>query len=256
MVVSLPIQTISQLRLFMQHHVFAVWDFMLLLKALQHQVAPSGCPWLPARHPHVAYLIHQLIADEECDCLPPELGGPLHLSHFEIYLLAMEQIGADTVPIKTVLEAVMSDGFEAGLKHPIIPKPSQRFMATTQMIIKSDKPHLLAAAFCYGREQLVPGLFRRLRDQLVAIDLRAPILLWYLERHITLDGESHGPLAEQMVMELCSGHAASLDGVAALRPHLEKDRAMFWGSIARTLESSLSSTRSALPSTHTAKVLG
>jgi hypothetical protein len=50
----LPIQTIGQLRLLMQHHVFAVWDFTLLLKSLQEQIAPMGSPLLPSHHPLAA----------------------------------------------------------------------------------------------------------------------------------------------------------------------------------------------------------
>ncbi len=240
MAASLPIQTMAQLRLFMQHHVFAVWDFMLLLKALQQQLAPSGSPWLPSPHPRAAGLINQLIAEEECDCLPVQLGGPCHLSHFEIYLLAMEEVGADTAPIKAVLQLVTSDGVEVALTHPAIPQPSQRFIAGTQVVIRSAKAHLLAAAFCYGREQLVSGLFRDLRDQLVGASLHAPILLWYLERHIALDGDSHGPLAEDIVIELCKRQPLKLDEVAALRTCVEQDRATFWGDIACILELSTS----------------
>ena len=245
MAASLPIQTMGQLRLFMQHHVFAVWDFMLLLKALQQQLAPSGSPWLPPPHPRAAGLINQLIAEEECDCLPVQLGGPSHLIHFEIYLLAMEEVGADTDPIKAVLKLVTSDGLEVALKYPAIPQPSQRFMAATQVVIRSAKAHLLAAAFCYGREQLVSGLFRELRDQLVGAALHAPILLWYLERHIALDGDSHGPLAEEMVMELCLHQPSKLDEVTALRTRVEKERAALWRDIALILEPSPRANQSA-----------
>jgi len=240
MAASLPIQTMAQLRLFMQHHVFAVWDFMLLLKALQQQLAPSGSPWLPSPHPRAAGLINQLIAEEECDCLPVQLGGPCHLSHFEIYLLAMEEVGADTAPIKAVLQLVSSDGLEVALKHPAIPQPSQCFMAANQVVVESAKAHLLAAAFCYGREQLVSTLFRELRDQLVGACLHAPILHWYLERHIALDGDSHGPMAEDVVIELCKNQPLKLNEVAALRIRVEQERATFWGDIAFTLESSTS----------------
>lgn len=224
---SLPIQTMAQLRLFTQHHVFAVWDFMLLLKTLQQQLTPSGSPWLPTRHTRCAGLINRLVAEEECDCLPVQLGGPSHLSHFEIYFLAMEEIGADTAPIKSVLQTVISDGLEAAHIHPAIPQPSQRFMAATQVVIRSAKSHLHAAAFCYGREQLVSGLFRELCDQLIEASLHAPILLLYLERHIALDGESHGPLAEEMVMELCQHQPLRLNEITALRTRVEQERATF-----------------------------
>ena len=82
------------LRCFMEQHVFAVWDFMCLLKALQQQLAPSGSPWLPAEHPCFAGLINRLVMEEETDLLPVDFGGPLELSHFQIYRRAMQEVGA------------------------------------------------------------------------------------------------------------------------------------------------------------------
>ena len=102
------IVSIADLRVFVEQHVFVVWDFMLLLKALQQHLAPSGVPWVPPRYPRSAGLINSLVAEEECDCLPEALGGPLHLSHFGIYRRAMEEIGADTTAIDAVLQQAMA----------------------------------------------------------------------------------------------------------------------------------------------------
>ena len=63
------IVSIAHLRVFVEQHVFVVWDFMLLLKALQQHLAPSGVPWVPPRYPRSAGLINSLVAEEECDCL-------------------------------------------------------------------------------------------------------------------------------------------------------------------------------------------
>lgn len=235
MVQPLVIQSLPQLRLFMEHHVFAVWDFMLLLKSLQQHLAPSGVPWSPPPYPGVVGLINSLVAEEECDLLPAAFGGPLSLSHFSIYRLAMQEVGASTGPIDAVLAVAASQGLESALGHPAIPEPARRFMASGFELIRAGDPCLLAASFCYGRELLVPDLFRSLREQLLRRNLHAPLLIWYLERHITLDGNSHGPLAETMVSELCGGRPAALKVVAALRPLVVRERQIFWGSIADSI---------------------
>lgn len=232
----LLIKSLPQLRLFTEHHVFAVWDFMQLLKSLQQLLAPADVPWVPPRYPRGAGLINELVATEECDCLPVELGGPRHLSHFSIYRAAMEEIGADTSSIDAVLAVVSQLGFGRAILHPAIPEPARRFMQSTQSVINSAQPHLLAAAFCYGRELLVPNLFRGLLDQLRLHQLHAPILSWYFERHIALDGDSHGPLAEQMVTELCGGRSAAMREVDLVRNRVVRERDLFWESIAEALQ--------------------
>jgi hypothetical protein len=225
---ELPIHTLAQLQQFMQHHVYAVWDFTLLLKALQQQLSSAG-------HPQALALISQLASEEESDWLPEHCGGPCQLSHFEIYLLAMEEIGADTATIRTVVALAAREGLAAALAHPAIPAPSRRFMASTQALIRSGQAHLPAAAFCYGREQLVPVLFRQLRQQLTAADLQAPTLAWYLDRHIDLDGDQHGALAEQMVLDLCRDNQAAQREVMEVRPLVERERALFWSGISACL---------------------
>ena len=224
----LRIQTMDQLQQFMQHHVYAVWDFTLLLKALQQQLLSAG-------HLEALALIAQLVSEEESDWLPERCGGPCQLSHFEIYLLAMEEIGADTAAIRAVVARAAREGLAVALAHPAIPAPSRRFMASTQAVIRSGQAHLLAAAFCYGREQLVPTLFRHLQEQLTAADLQAPTLAWYLDRHIGLDGDQHGPLAEQMVLDLCRDNPTAQRAVKALRHRVEQERALFWWGMGESL---------------------
>lgn len=232
---SLRITTLDQLRLFMEHHVFAVWDFMLLLKSLQQQIAPSGTPWLPPKHPVIAGLVNSLVAEEECDCLPAELGGPIHLSHFSIYRRAMQEIGADYHAIDAVLATAQRNGLHHALLHPLIPAPSKVFIRSTLDIIQSGQAHLMAAAFCYGRECLVPDLFKQLVTQIRQNNLHAPSLIWYLERHIILDGDSHGPLAERMVQELCENDIKRFQEVEAMKCRVLEQRNSLWNSIAEAL---------------------
>ena len=229
------ITSIADLRLFMEHHVFAVWDFMLLLKSLQQHLAPSGVPWVPPRHPEIAGLVNSLVAEEECDVLPDSLGEPLHLCHFAIYRRAMVEIGADTVVIDAVLQQASRGDLAGAVRHRGIPASSARFLRTTQELISSGEVHALAAAFAYGRELLVPDLFRGLLDRLIVLELPCPTLRWYLERHITLDGDSHGPLAETMVLTLAGNDPVAHQTVQTVRRQVLADRAAFWDAIALQL---------------------
>lgn len=225
------IDSIAHLRLFVEHHVFAVWDFMLLLKALQQHLAPSGAPWAPPPHPRIAGLINSLVAEEECDCLPDHLGGPLHLSHFAIYRRAMEEIDADTSVIDAVLVQAMAGDLHGSVCHPSIPDAARRFLRTTQDLIRAGEVDALAAAFTYGRELIVPDLFRSLLARLRLINLPCPTLCWYLERHIELDGDIHGPLAEQMVEALIGCDPMARDRVERVRSRVIGDRHCFWNAV-------------------------
>ena len=230
---SLPqaITSIADLRLFMEHHVFAVWDFMLLLKTLQQHLAPSGVPWVPPTHPEIAGLVNSLVAEEECDLLPENLGGPVHLSHFAIYRRAMVEIDANTAVIDAVLQQASRGDLAGAVRHRGIPAPSARFLRNTQELIYSGEVHALAAAFAYGRELLVPDLFRGLLDRLTVLELPCPTLRWYLERHIVLDGDSHGPLAETMVLTLAGNDPAEHQKVQTVRRQVLADRSAFWDAI-------------------------
>ena len=233
------IHCLDQLQTFVEHHVFAVWDFMLLLKALQQHLAPSGVPWRPPAHPKIAGLINALVAEEECDCLPEALGGPRHLSHFAIYRLAMQEIGADTTAIDAVVDQAMAADLNSAMEHPAIPVAASRLMATTQSLIREADLPGLAAAYAYGRELLVPELFRSLLARLRLLDLACPTFCWYLERHIDLDGETHGPLAEEMVQVLVRSNRAAMARVEQVRQLVIRDRIDFWDALQAELSTAV-----------------
>jgi hypothetical protein len=83
---------------FMQHHVFAVWDFMSLLKSLQRSLTCVELPWVPEGPTSSRRLINEIVLVEESD----ELGDG-YISHFELYLQGMDRAGADTGPIASFI---------------------------------------------------------------------------------------------------------------------------------------------------------
>lgn len=196
------LQSMADLRQFMEHHVFAVWDFMSLLKGLQRELTCVEVPWVPTANPATRRLINEIVLEEETD-LDPQ-GQPT--SHFELYMRAMEECGADTLPIRRLVAAVGAGrSVSQALTDAQAPASVRQFVETTFRIIASGKAHAVAAAFTFGREDLIPAMFRQLvgelRDRFPG---QLDTFVYYLDRHIQLDEEVHAPLAQQMVRELCA----------------------------------------------------
>jgi hypothetical protein len=195
------IQSLDDLRTFMEHHVFAVWDFMSLLKALQRDLTCVELPWVPKGNPATRRLINEIVLEEETD-LDPE-GQPT--SHFELYLRAMREAGADTVPAERLLAALAGGAsVPAALAAAQAPAAVQDFVKHTFGVIAAGQPHAVAAAFTFGREDVIPDMFRNL---VADLGQRFPgqldTFIYYLNRHIELDEDHHAPLAHQMVRDLC-----------------------------------------------------
>ncbi len=211
---------------FMEHHVFAVWDFMSLLKSLQRELTCVTVPWIPTGPTGSRRLINDIVMVEESD----ELGDGF-ISHFELYVNGMREAGADTTAIDKLIDllrggATVTDALvEAG-----VPQPSVEFAATTWNIIENMPVHCQAAAFAFGREDLIPDMFA----QVVAINERSKKLgtfIDYLERHIEVDGEQHTPMAMQMVTDLCGDDEQKWADCAETVNTALAARAKLWDSI-------------------------
>jgi len=197
------LNTLSELRLFMEHHVFAVWDFMSLLKKLQEIYVPHGSPWIPNPNGNVVRFINEIVMEEESD---QSYGskGESYSSHFEIYLEAMKEVGASTNIIDSFLDQVRSDGIEKALNFNLVPEPSREFMGYTFDLINRGKGHEIGASFAICRESIVPIMFKRILEKTNISAEEAPVFHYYLERHAHLDGEHHGPMALRLLDDLCT----------------------------------------------------
>ncbi|MGI4750874.1 MAG: DUF3050 domain-containing protein [Janthinobacterium lividum] len=195
------IHTPEDLKIFMQSHVYAVWDFMSLLKALQNQLTCTAVPWFPKGDADSRYLINEIVVGEESDV---DSEGN-RTSHFELYLKAMEQIGCDTESMNHFVETLQSNGnFQKAFAVANTPFSAQKFVDFTFEIISTNKAYLQAAIFTFGREDLIPGMFLAMVNDL---NKRFPASIsqikYYLERHIEVDGDHHSILALQMTTNLC-----------------------------------------------------
>lgn len=183
---------------FMEHHVFAVWDFMSLLKSLQRNLTCVTVPWVPRGPAASRRLINDIVLVEESDQLA---GG--YISHFELYLAGMTKAGADRSVIDRFIGMLQAnDPVATAIRAAGVPRPCAEFVSATWAFIESTPVHCQAAAFAFGREDLIPEMF----SQVVAVNKQVGGLdtfLDYLERHIEVDGEEHTPMAMQMLADLC-----------------------------------------------------
>lgn len=199
------IETLEDLRIFMQYHVYAVWDFMSLLKSLQINLTCVRTPWFPVGNANTRSLINEIVAGEESDI---DANGDKK-SHFEMYLAAMEQCGADTKAINKFIENLKTDGdFEAAYQIAETPEAAKSFVDYTFDIINSNKAHLQSAVFTFGREDLIPNMFLTMVNDLnVKFPDQISLFKYYLDRHIEVDGDHHSVLALEMTSILCEGKA-------------------------------------------------
>jgi hypothetical protein len=196
------ITTPEHLQIFMEHHVFAVWDFMSLLTTLQEKLTKTTTPWVPVGNPETRYLINEIVLAEETDV---NYFGK-HQSHFEMYLDAMEKSGADAARIKDfLLQVTHGTDIFLLIAATKLPHNIKIFLKNTFEIITEGNAHKIASAFTFGREGLIPGMFTSIIENIQQNFPKEDLSLfkYYFERHIELDGDQHGPMAYKMVEELC-----------------------------------------------------
>lgn len=263
------------LQVFMKNHVFAVWDFMTLVKALQQRLTCVTTPWLPPANPLAARLINEIVLGEETD----EVADGEYLSHYVLYLRAMGEIGADPRPMLQFEESLRGGYSVEQSLAPLDVAEATRVFVLRTLAMARGKTHEIAASLLLAREDLIPVMFDRLVREMDGregatgrmarkgreLRERAPSRLrgllkssvgtaWdrfdaehpdpranfrlYLERHVHLDGEEHGPMGRRMLMELCGDDDTKWDeATQAARAALEA-RIALWDGVLLAIERS------------------
>ena len=223
----------QSLRLFMRAHVFAVWDFQSLIKALQRILTCVEIPWLPSSDPVARRLINEIVLDEESDQTPE--GG--YLSHFELYLDAMAQCGADATPVQSLIcDLQAGKTLEESLERPAVPPGVKQFVLSTMAVARSGDIHRIAAAFAYGREEIIPAMFRRLVDELAALSPECwSTFRFYLDRHISEDADRHGPFARELVARTCGSDNVLWSEAQETAKSLLEARIVLWDEVLESI---------------------
>ena len=227
------ILSLNDLNVFMEHHAFAVWDFMSLLKALQQKLTCTHLPWMPVGNANTRYLINEIVTGEESDV--DQQGN--RTSHFELYLKAMQQAGGSAEAIELLFaELHHGKSIDEALLIADIPDAARKFVRHTFDVIGTGEAYLQAAVFTFGREDLIPDMFISMVKEISSqFPNRVDLLLYYLERHIEIDGDHHSQLAYQMTSELCGNDDEKWNKATLAAQNALKARIALWDGILRAI---------------------
>ena len=223
------INTQEDLKIFCESHVFAVWDFMSLLKKLQIELTSINIPWMPSNNSEVSKLINEIVAGEETD---EALDGSA-ISHYEMYINAINDIGVDTNLISNQISSLNDiNTIIDDINMLDIDDYIKEFLKFTFRIINNDKTHEIASAFTFGREDLIPDMFIPLLEKINSSDnTRIDKLIYYFKRHIEVDGDMHGPMAMKMLSFLCSDDETKINESLVASKDALKVRIALWDGI-------------------------
>jgi Protein of unknown function (DUF3050) len=228
------VNSVERLRTFMSHHVFAVWDFFSLAKRLQQLVTCVEVPWLPPADATSARLINDIVMSEESDV--DQDGG--YASHFDLHRSAMQELGADHSAIDAYLDRLRrGEHAMQALDAEELPANVAEFVGYDMRLALDGKPHEVASAFCFGREDLIPDMFSELvRPIAVATpELEGSRIKYYIDRHIILDSHEHAPLARRLVGLLCGNDNVKWREAAQVAVGALEARIRLWDGVLEDL---------------------
>ena len=234
---------IADVRVFMSYHVYAVWDFMALLKALQLHLTNIQSQWAPTGSARIRRLINEMVLEEESD----EIDG-VATSHFELYRAAMVEAGADVGQVDDFLACLEAGAdVDAAMAACGAPAGARAFVRNTFETIATGKPHVITASFALGREDLIPRMFGPIVRSLCGGAHPLSLFELYLNRHIQLDGDAHGSMARAMMGELCGEDPRRWEEATEGAAHALVARIALWDAVDSALPVKASSSGQAGP---------
>jgi len=192
----------KHIRYFMESHIFAVWGFMSILKSLQFSLSRNSLPWVPTENTKngLTSFINEIVLSEESDYIE----GIGYVSHFEIYLEAMKEIGADSSKILQLIDCINREGsaYDCINNLDILDEVKYFIKFDLDTALSGDLPKIVGS-FTLGREKVIPNMFEHI-VQSVADGNATNKFTTYLNRHIDIDGDRHGPLSSKLLDKLCT----------------------------------------------------
>ena len=226
------VHNINDLRTFMRWHVFAVWDFMSLVKRLQIDLTCVSLPWMPPKHPKAARLINEIVLGEESD---ETLTGS-HISHYDLYLQAMEEVGIEPTEMREfLLELEACGDVTEALQRANVPTAIGDFVQATLKTAHEGSTYEVLGSFFYGRENVIPKMFTALLEEWSIDEGSVPTFVYYLKRHIELDGDAHGPAAEAIINDIIGEKLVRRIELVHASISAVKARILLWDALAKTL---------------------
>jgi radical SAM superfamily enzyme YgiQ (UPF0313 family) len=224
----------AHIRVFMESHVFAVWDFMTILKTLQRRLTCTETPWMPPPDPHASRLINEIVLEEESD----QTSDGRYMSHFDLYRGAMAEIGADLSQINLFISLLQSGKSVAQALRPLAIPPSTKTFVLDTMKIQRARTHEVVACFLMGRESVIPDMFRRFLHTLdEGEQAQYPLMRTYLERHIDLDEDSHAPMGRQLMKSICGTDNTKWAQAVDVTCHSLRMRSCLWDGVMGVIRS-------------------
>ncbi|ODU33486.1 MAG: mangotoxin biosynthesis-involved protein MgoB [Lysobacterales bacterium 69-70] len=226
------VRDLDDLRLFMRWHVFAVWDFMSLVKRLQMDLTCVSLPWMPPRHPKAARLVNEIVLGEESD----ETLSDGHTSHYDLYLEAMREVGVEPLEVNRFLNELRNGrGVSEALQSAQAPTAVADFVRATLLTAETGSTYEVLGSFFYGRENVIPTMFSALLAEWAIDEASVPTFVYYLKRHIELDGDAHGPAAEAIIDELVADDLERRLAVVRAAVAAVRARIALWDALADAL---------------------
>jgi hypothetical protein len=231
------VDSIERLRDFMQVHVFAVWDFMSLVKRLQSEVTVQSLPWMPPSSAQIARFANEVVLGEETDLGQDKKPA----SHFDLYLRAMDEIGANAAVMRSFIEKLeRGEQWPVALKELEVPPGITDFVKGTLRCAIHGSVVEVASYFFFGREDVIPDMFKRLLKLWDHGAAEVPYFAYYLKRHIELDGDSHGPWARDMLMTLAGQDDSNWKQATCAAERAITSRIKLWDSVLAHLKNGFS----------------